>query len=85
MVLTKDELIASLRNEVRILLHLAGKVDRAKFDYRPTAKQHSTLGEWQDRIRPLDKTLEQLSGAPKIACTKPGTPLPYNGSSYPQV
>ena len=28
MVLTKDELIASLKNEVRILLHLAGKIDR---------------------------------------------------------
>jgi hypothetical protein len=43
MVLTKSELISSLQNEVRILLHLAGKVDRAKLDYRPTAKQRSTL------------------------------------------
>jgi len=43
MVLTKPELIASLQNEVRILLHLAGKVDRARLDYRPTAKQRSTL------------------------------------------
>ena len=43
MVLTKSELISSLRNEVRILLHLAGKVDRAKLDYRPTPKQRSTL------------------------------------------
>ncbi|HEY1340589.1 MAG TPA: hypothetical protein VGF59_23920 [Bryobacteraceae bacterium] len=43
MVLTKDELIGSLKNEVRILLHLAGKVDRAKLDYRPTPKQRSTL------------------------------------------
>jgi hypothetical protein len=43
MVLTKDELIASLRNEVRILVHLAGKVDRSKLDYRPTPKQRSTL------------------------------------------
>lgn len=43
MVLTKAELIGSLQNEVRILLHLAGKVDRAKVDYRPTAKQRSTL------------------------------------------
>jgi hypothetical protein len=43
MVLTKSELIASLQNEVRILLHLAGKVDRNKLDYRPTAKQRSTL------------------------------------------
>ena len=43
MVLTKSELIASLQNEVRILLHLAGKVDRAKLDYRPTPKQRSTI------------------------------------------
>jgi len=43
MVLSKQELIASLQNEVRILLHLAGKVDRNKLDYRPTAKQRSTL------------------------------------------
>src|SRR5262245_4732327 len=43
MVLTKPELIASLQNEVRILLHLAGKADRAKQDYRPTPKQRSTL------------------------------------------
>jgi hypothetical protein len=43
MVLTKSELITSLQNEVRILLHLAGKVDRAKLDYRPTPKQRSTI------------------------------------------
>lgn len=43
MVLNKEELIASLQNEVRILLHLAGKIDRNKLDYRPTPKQRSTL------------------------------------------
>src|SRR5262249_20649144 len=43
MVLTKEELIASLQNEVQILLHLAGKIDRNKLDYRPTPKQRSTL------------------------------------------
>ena len=43
MVLTKPELIASLQNEVRILLHLAGKVERAALDYRPTPKQRSTI------------------------------------------
>jgi hypothetical protein len=43
MVLTKSELIDALKNEVRILLHLAGKVDRAQLDYRPTPKQRSTL------------------------------------------
>ena len=43
MVLTKSELIGSLQHEVNILLHLAGKIDRAKLDYRPTPKQRSTL------------------------------------------
>jgi hypothetical protein len=43
MVLTKPELIASLQHEARVLLHLAGKIDRAKLDYRPTPKQRSTL------------------------------------------
>ena len=43
MVLTKSELIASLQHEVRILLHLAGKIDREQLDYRPTPKQRSTI------------------------------------------
>ena len=43
MVLNKEELIGSLKNEVRILLHLAGKIDRKQLDYRPTPKQRSTL------------------------------------------
>ncbi len=43
MVLTKSELIGALQSEVRILLHLATKVDRTKLDYRPTPKQRSTI------------------------------------------
>lgn len=43
MVLTKSELIASLQHEVRILVHLASKIDRAMLDYRPTPKQRSTI------------------------------------------
>ena len=43
MVLTKPELIALLHKEVRILLHLASKIDRTQLDYRPTPKQRSTL------------------------------------------
>lgn len=43
MVLTKSELIASLQHEVRILLHLASKIDRDHLDYRPTPKQRSTI------------------------------------------
>jgi hypothetical protein len=43
MVLTKSELIGSLQHEVRILVHLMGKIDRAMLDYRPTPKQRSTI------------------------------------------
>jgi hypothetical protein len=43
MVLTKEELIASLQNEVRILLHLATKIDRKQLDYRPAPKQRSII------------------------------------------
>jgi hypothetical protein len=43
MVLNKSDLIASLQNEVRILVHLTTKIDRSKLDYRPSAKQRSTL------------------------------------------
>jgi hypothetical protein len=43
MVLSKAELIGSLQNEVRILLHLAGKIEPQMIDYRPTPKQRSTI------------------------------------------
>lgn len=43
MVLTKAELVSSLQQEVRILLHLASKIDRTKLDYRPTPKQRTSL------------------------------------------
>jgi hypothetical protein len=43
MVLTKEELISSLQNEVRILLHLASKIDRNQLEYRPTPKQRSII------------------------------------------
>jgi hypothetical protein len=43
MVLTKEELIGSLQNEVRILLHLASKIDRKHVDYRPSPKQRSII------------------------------------------
>jgi len=43
MVLTKPELVAALQKEVRILLHLAGKLDIAQLDYRPTSKQRSAI------------------------------------------
>ena len=43
MVLTKSELIGSLKHEVRILLHLIGKIEPTMIEYRPTPKQRSTL------------------------------------------
>ena len=43
MVLTKDELIGSLQNEIRILLHLASKIEPQMLDYRPTPKQRSSI------------------------------------------
>src|SRR5215469_6047062 len=43
MVVTKEELIGSLQNEVRILLHLASKIDPEKLGYRPSPKQRSML------------------------------------------
>jgi hypothetical protein len=36
MVITKEQLIGSLRHEVRVLLHLAGKAGKLKLDCRPT-------------------------------------------------
>jgi hypothetical protein len=63
MALTKTELIDSLRNEVRILLHLAGKIEPSMVDYRPTPTQRSTL-----------ELLQYLSmmGPALIAATKGG-------------
>jgi hypothetical protein len=62
MVLTKSELIISLQNEVRILLHLASKIDRPMIDYRPTPKQRSTL----DLLRYLAIMGPELIKAAKI-------------------
>jgi hypothetical protein len=43
MILETSELISALQHEIRILMHLAGKVERSMLDYRPTPKQRSTL------------------------------------------
>ncbi len=43
MVFTKSELLTALQHELNICIHLAGKVDRAQLDYRPTPKQRSTI------------------------------------------
>lgn len=59
MVLTKAELIGALQNETRILLHLAGKIDREQLDYRPTASQRSTF----ELLRYLSLMGPQLTSA----------------------
>jgi hypothetical protein len=46
MVISKSELISSLQNEVRILQHLAGKIDRAKLDYRPTPTNAASVSSY---------------------------------------
>ena len=61
MVLTKDELVASLQNEVRIFLHLCSKIDPEKLDYRPTAKQRSTI----ELLRYMSVMAPQVIGAVK--------------------
>ena len=43
MVMSKEELIAALKDEIRVLLHLVSKVDAQQLDYRPSPKQRSTL------------------------------------------
>jgi hypothetical protein len=51
MVLARSELIGSLQHNVRILLHLAGKIDRVKLDYRPSPTQRSTFEQLARRRR----------------------------------
>ena len=43
MALSRDELVALLQHEVKIVGHLAGKVDRAMLHYRPTPRQRTTI------------------------------------------
>ena len=61
MVLTKQELIGQLQKEARILVHLAGKLDSAQVDYRPTPRQRSAL----ELLRYLSFMGPQLIGAAK--------------------
>ncbi len=76
MVLTKSELIGSLKHEVRILLHLISKVDRAQLDYRPTKTQRTTL-----------ELLQYLSmmGPTLIRAAKAGTFVPAEWTKEEEV
>ncbi|MDR1989020.1 MAG: hypothetical protein LBQ09_02175 [Acidobacteriaceae bacterium] len=69
MVLTRAELIGSLQHEVRILLHLASKIDRAKLDYRPTPKQRSTF----ELLQYLSIMGPELVKAAKAGAFDPGS------------
>ena len=63
--LTKDEVIAQLQKEVRILLHLASKIERSQLDYRPTPKQRSTIR--RSAVTSGDTTCGSWGGACAVA------------------
>jgi len=70
MVLTTSELLSSLQNEIRILTHLAGKIEPSMLDYRPTPKQRSTM-EWLQYLT--------LMGPALINAAKTGT---FDGAAW---
>ena len=43
MVLSKQDLVTCLQKEIRILIHLCGKIEPGMLDFRPTPKQRSTI------------------------------------------
>jgi hypothetical protein len=63
MALTQSELIESLQNETRILVHLCSKIEPGMLDYRPTPKQRSTI----ELLRYL-----AVMGPQLVAATKSG-------------
>ena len=52
MVLTKSELIASMQHEVHVLLHLAGKIDRALLQYNSSSHSVSANVRLRWEYRP---------------------------------
>lgn len=70
MALTTAELVESLQNEVRILMHLATKIDRAQLDYKPTSTQRSTI----DLLRYLS-----IMGPGLVPAIKTGT---FDGEAW---
>jgi hypothetical protein len=42
-MITRDQLLSSMRHETNVIKHLAAKVPPGKLDWRPTPKQRSTL------------------------------------------
>lgn len=76
MVLTKSELIASLQKEVRLLLHLAGTIEPAALDYRPTSKQRSTIESSVARGVPGQPGARPECGVPDAAVPLPESVRP---------
>lgn len=62
MVLSTSELVSSLQDEARILLHLIGKVEPSMLDYSPTPGQRSTL-ELLRYLSMMGPTLVQMARA----------------------
>ena len=42
-MITRDQLLASMKHETRVIKHLATKVPAGQLDWRPTPKQRSTV------------------------------------------
>ncbi len=58
MILTALEVIATRRQEVRILLHLAGKIEGPILGYRPTPKQRTLeLLQYMTIMGPMQLTV----------------------------
>lgn len=78
-MITKDQLLASMRHETRVIQHLAAKVPAGQLGYRPTPGQRSTeeLLRYMTRMAivptmyALDGTWERAEGAEASAAAFP--------------
>ncbi len=59
MILTKAELLALLESDVRIFLHLVGKIPAGAHDYRPAPKQRS-IAELVKYMSMMGPTLTEM-------------------------
>lgn len=60
---TKQDLIDSIKNEHRIIVHLFEKIPAGTFDYKPTEKQRTTLELLQYLSMVTPATIEAVSKA----------------------
>ena len=86
MILTTSELIATLQQEVSILLHLAGKVEGSMLSYRPTPKQRSTLEllQYMAIMGPTQLTATGARLRTQLLRQMTGGPLPLSRLSLNQ-